>query len=50
MLDGKTEAELIYFLHDNNDIFARSVEDLWGVDRPIIEHNLDVDKKHPPIK
>ena len=28
MLDGKTEAELIYFLHDNNDIFARSVEDL----------------------
>ena len=24
MLDGKTEAELIHFLHDNNDIFAWS--------------------------
>jgi len=50
MLYGKTEAELIHFLHDNNDIFAWSAEDLRGVDRPIIEHVLDVDKNHPPIK
>ena len=50
MLDGKTEAELIHFLHDNNNIFARSAEDLRGVDRSIIEHILDVDKNHPPIK
>ncbi|XP_066351450.1 uncharacterized protein [Miscanthus floridulus] len=48
MLDGKTEAELIHFLRDNNNIFAWSVEDLRGVDRSIIEHILDVDKNHPP--
>ena len=28
MLDGKTKAKLIHFLHNNNDIFAWSVEDL----------------------
>ena len=50
MLDGKTEADLIHFLRDNNNIFAWSAEDLRGVDRSIIEHILDVDKNHPPIK
>ena len=50
MLDGKTEAELIHFLRDNNDIFAWSAEDLRGVDRSIIEHTLDIDKNQPPIK
>ena len=25
MLDGETEAKLIHFLHDNNDIFAWSI-------------------------
>ena len=29
MLDGKTKAELIHFLHDNNDIFAWSIEDTF---------------------
>ena len=47
MLDGKTEAGLIHFLRDNNDIFTWSTEDLRGVDRSIIEHILDVDKNHP---
>ena len=50
MLDSKTEGELIHFLRDNNDIFAWSTEDLWGVERSIIEHILDMDKNHPPIK
>ena len=50
MLDGKTEAELIHFLCDNNDIFTWSAEDLRGVDRSIIEHTLDIDKNHPLIK
>ena len=47
MLDGKTEAGLIHFLRDNNDIFTWFTEDLRGVDRSIIEHILDVDKNHP---
>ena len=46
MLDGKTKAELIHFLRDNNDIFAWSAEDLRGVDMSIIQHTLDIDKKH----
>ena len=50
MLDGKTKAELIHFLRDNNDIFAWSAEDLRVVDRSIIEHTLDIDKNHPLIK
>jgi hypothetical protein len=50
MLDDKTKSELIHFLHDNNDIFAWSAEDLRGVDRSIIEHILDVNKNHPPVK
>ena len=44
MLDDKTEGEPIHFLHDNNDIFAWSAEDLRGVDRSIIEHILDFNK------
>ena len=50
MLDGEIEADLIHFLHDINKIFAWSTEDLRGVDRSIIEHILDIDKNHPPIK
>jgi spore cortex formation protein SpoVR/YcgB (stage V sporulation) len=49
-LDNKIESELIQFLRDNSDIFAWSVEDLLGVDRSIIEHILDVNKNHPPVK
>ena len=50
MLDDKTKSKLIHFLRDNNDIFAWSAEDLRGVDRSIIEHNLEVNKKLPPVK
>jgi hypothetical protein len=49
-LDNKIESELIQFLRDNSDIFAWSAEDLLGVDRSIIEHILDVNKNHPPVK
>ena len=46
-LDSKIESKLIQFLRDNSDIFARSTEELRGVDRSIIEHILDVNKNHP---
>jgi hypothetical protein len=49
-LDSKNQSELIQFLHDNSDIFAWSTEDLQGVDRSIMEHILDVNKNHPPVK
>jgi hypothetical protein len=49
-LDIKIESELIQFLRDNIDIFTWSAEDLRGVDRSIIEHILDVNKNHPPVK
>jgi hypothetical protein len=48
--DEKTKSELVYFLRDNNDIFAWLAEDLRGVDRSIIEHNLEVNKNIPPVK
>jgi hypothetical protein len=50
LLDEKTESELVYFLRDNNVIFAWLAEDLRGVDRSIIEHNLEVNKNIPPVK
>ena len=50
MLDSKTEGELIHFLRDNNDIFVWLAEDLHGVDKSIIEHNLEVNKNLPSVK
>ena len=50
MLDEKTESELIHFLRDNNDIFALSAKDLWGVDRSIIEYTLEVNQNLPLVK
>jgi hypothetical protein len=50
LLDEENENKLIKFLHDSNDFFAWSVEDLRGVDRSIIEHNLEVNKNLPPVK
>jgi hypothetical protein len=47
LLDPKTEAELIQFLHDNNDIFTWSAEDLRGVDRSVIEYVLDAKARLP---
>jgi hypothetical protein len=50
MLDDKTTSELIHFLQDNNDIFVWFAKDLRGVDRSIIEHNLNVNQNQPPVK
>jgi hypothetical protein len=37
-------------LHENNDIFAWTAEDLCEVDISHIEHNLDVNKNYPSVK
>lgn len=50
LLDEENENKLTKFLHDSNDFFAWSVEDLRGVDRSIIEHNLEVNKNLPLVK
>jgi hypothetical protein len=50
LLDAETEAELVQFLTQNNDIFAWSVEDLQGIDRSLIEHHLNVKPEVRPVK
>jgi hypothetical protein len=49
-LNPKEEKELIKFLNKNKDVFAWSAKDLQGVDRDIIEHTLETDKKIVPKK
>lgn len=50
LLDAETEAELVQFLTQNNDIFAWSAEDLQGIDRSLIEHHLNVKPEVRPVK
>lgn len=45
----KDEEELVQFLHDNSDIFAWLAEELRGVDRSLIEHNLNINPAHQPV-
>jgi hypothetical protein len=49
-LNPEEEKELIQFLNKNKDVFAWSAKDLQGVDRDIIEHTLETDKKIVPKK
>ena len=39
----------IAFLKDNQDVFARSHEDMTGIDPLIIVHKLNVSPSFPPI-
>jgi hypothetical protein len=47
-LSPEEENELIQFLNKNKDVFAWSAKDLQGVDRDIIEHNLETGEKITP--
>jgi hypothetical protein len=49
-LSAEEDRELVRFLNKNKDVFAWSAKDLQGVDRDIIEHALETDKKIPPKK
>jgi hypothetical protein len=44
------EAELSTFIDKNNDVFAWSTSDLFGVSRDIIEHRLQVNSATNPRK
>jgi hypothetical protein len=37
------EKTLIRFLFNNKDVFAWSANDLYGVNRDVIEHSVNVD-------
>jgi hypothetical protein len=41
---------LLRFLFNNKDVFAWSVNDLYGVNRDVIEHSLNVDPSFSPWK
>jgi hypothetical protein len=41
---------LIAFLHENQDVFAWSANDLQGVSRELAQHNLNVAKGAKPRK
>ena len=41
---------LIAFLHENQDVFAWSANDLEGISRDLMQHNLDVAKGGKPQK
>jgi hypothetical protein len=42
-LSDEQEKTLLRFLFNNKDVFAWTANDLYGVDRDIIEHSLNVD-------
>jgi hypothetical protein len=49
-LSDEQEKTLLRFLFNNKDIFAWSANDLYGVNRDIIEHSLNVDPTFRPRK
>jgi hypothetical protein len=49
-LSAEEDKDLVQFLDKNKDVFTWSAKDLQGVDRDIIEHALETDKKIPPKK
>jgi hypothetical protein len=42
-LSEEQEKTLLRFLFNNKDVFAWSANDLYGVNRDVIEHSLNVD-------
>jgi hypothetical protein len=49
-LSAEEDRELVQLLNKNKDVFAWSAKDLQGVDRDIIEHDLETDERIPPKK
>jgi hypothetical protein len=49
-LSGEQEKTLLRFLFNNKDIFSLSANDLFGVNRDVIEHSLNVDPAIRPRK
>jgi hypothetical protein len=49
-LSEEQEKTLIRFLFNNKDVFAWSANDLYGVNRDVIEHSLNVDPSFRPRK
>jgi hypothetical protein len=49
-LSDEQEKTLLRFLFNNKDVFAWSVNDLFGVNRDVIEHSLNVDPAIRPRK
>jgi hypothetical protein len=49
-LSGEQEKTLLRFLFNNKDDFAWTANDLYGVNRDVIEHSLNVDPSFRPRK
>jgi hypothetical protein len=49
-LSDEQEKTLLRFLFNNKDVFAWSVNDIYGVNRDIIEHSLNVELAFRPRK
>jgi hypothetical protein len=49
-LSDEQEKTLLKFLFNNKDVFAWSANDLYGVNRDVIEHSLNVDSTFRPRK
>jgi hypothetical protein len=49
-LYGEQEKTLLRFLFNNKDVFAWTTNDLYGVNRDVIEHSLNVDTSFRPRK
>jgi hypothetical protein len=49
-LSDEQEKILLKFLFNNNDVFSWSTNDLYGVNRDVIEHSLNVDPTIRPRK
>jgi hypothetical protein len=49
-LSDEQEKTLLRFLLNNKDVFAWTANDLYGVNRDIIEHSLNVDLSFRPRK
>jgi hypothetical protein len=47
-LSAEEDRDLVRFLNKNKDVFAWSAKYLQGVDRDIIEHDLETDQKYLP--
>ena len=49
-LFDEQEKTLLRFLFNNKDVFAWTANDLYGVNRDVIEHSLNVDPSFRPRK
>ena len=49
-LEKEVEEEILKMVKANTDVFAWSPEELEGVERSLIEHNLAIKPEHKPKK